>query len=161
MVSRCNLSFSGPCFPPVPPSSLCPVSLLLSSGHAFLSAGEPLTGMCAGIGGKYHRQCWEASPLPQELTVHSGGWTFVVVSRNCPLSQVPGGKAYTPGFAELPERPFWCFLPSSSPAPAVGAVPALLVLTALACVRLLGAASMAAALNVSAHCWAGLPRIAS
>lgn len=64
MVSRFNLSCSGPCFPPVPPSSLCPVSLLLSSAHAFLSTGEPLTGMCADIGGKYRRQCWEASPLP-------------------------------------------------------------------------------------------------
>lgn len=120
MVSRFNLSCSGPCFPPVPPSSLCPVSLLLSSAHAFLSAGEPLTGMCADIGGKYRRQCWEASPLPSGAHSPFGRMDIVVVNYNCPLSQVHGVKAHTPGFVELPERPFWCFLLSSSPAPCSG-----------------------------------------
>lgn len=105
MVSWFNLSCSGPCFPPVPPSSLCPVSLLLSSAHAFLSAGEPLIGVCADIGGKYHRQCWK--PLPQGT--HNLFGKMDICGRELKLPAVTGtGRKdkHNPGSIELLERPF-------------------------------------------------------
>jgi len=79
--------------PSVPSAPLCPASLLLSSAHAFLSAGEPLTGVCADVGGKQHRQSAftftfhfhaleeEVAPTPVFLPGESQGWGSLVGCR--------------------------------------------------------------------------------